>query len=690
MYYKIEQFGRGVPENLRERLTVRVEELDREAARRRRNKTIGIASGVVVMLVLIGAGLWGYARNEELSRHVANLQGLLDEEQLDEAEAYVAELETENPRVYGHPEIQALIRQLESDVQEDKDRRLRFGQHIARAENVLKELSAENPATLGAVSEGLSALKDAFKISKTELERAKVLTIREETQTKETQIQKAVDDRFRADVARFHQELQTLDPDAPGYSNQLANRKRDALALKDRKWLSLELGGQLVDPILGEMAELQKQHQLHLAEASYLLSIRQAVGDHNAYRAKLDAYVQDQRFAGTPRHRQFQQVLKNEAALWAGIEEWSLLKQRLNGTNLAKLSPKDAPGLLARANAVLENYPGFPEEAALQSIVEYLKILAIRDQGKVQSAVESVLNRPIVRGLYFLETKDGKRYYSTKIPAALGNTHFTIRYAVDIALDDEKTLTVKKEDIKNLLLAGGQSFDFESPQMKFSKFAKDKIDKLSTDPSTWERDFLDILTTLRADKKMDAFVKFQLIKAMQDFGTLGSAYLKQQLQPDMETLTKFGDEIDTNANWIDPDNEEAKKDRQKAADALRKLQDSDKALKGLEAYLESLNSVKLGTDYAWVGWLHRDRKNQWTVTYKTDPGTSHAAKLYVLMRPARKRPGEVRGDWGTENRRDQILRSRGFARLARRPARLRATITQREMMGVCHWLCQCR
>ncbi len=630
LYYKIEQFGRGVPDNLRERLTVRVEELDQETARRRRNKMLAIASGAVLLLALVGAGIWTYARSAEVSAHAENLKGLLADKQLDKAQEYVANLEADNPRVHGHPDIQALIREMENAVQDDKDRRSKYERHISRAENVLKELSAENPASLGTVPQGLNALKDAFEISKTEMERAKVLALRGETQTKETQVQKLVDTRFRTDVANFSQKIQSLDPDAANYGNELPRLKTEADVLQDRKWLSPGLGAQLVGPMLAEIAQLKQQHQLNQAEEIYLLSIGRAIGDHNAYREKLDDYVQDDRFAGTPRHREFQQVLKNESDLWAGFEEWRLLKQRLNGTNLAALDPKSVPNLLARANAVLEKYPGFPEQRALESIVEYLKVLALRDQGKIQSAVEDVLNRPIVRSLYFLETKDGKKYYSTKIPTALGDTHITIRYALDIALDDEEYLKVKKEDVKNSPL--GASYDFESPQMKFSKFAKEKINKLATDPKTWEQDFLEILKTLEDDKKMDPFVRFQLVKAMQEFGTLGSVYLKQQLQLDTETLAKFGDQIDTNANWINPANPDAPKERQKAADALLKLQATKGALKGLPAYLESLNSIDLGPEYAWVGWLHRDRKNQWTITYETTPGTSRTSDLYVLTR----------------------------------------------------------
>ena len=382
LYYKIEQFGRGVPENLQQRLLVRVEELDRETSRRRRNKMLGIASTVAVVLALVGVSGWAYARSLEVSRHVANLEGLLADEQLDQAEEYVANLETENPRVYGHPEVQSLIRQLESDVQADKDRRVKFGQSILRAETVNKNLSADNPASLGTVSTGLNALKDAVKISKTEMERAKVLSLREETQTKERQVQKAVDDRFRGEVAKFHGQVQSLDPDAPDYANQLAKLKGEAEALQEHKWLSLELAAQLVDPILGEIAQMQKQDRLNREEARYLLSIRQAIGDPESFRAGWMPTCRTPVSSAHPGTASFSRYLKTRPACGRALKNGRLLKRSLNGTNLATFDPKNVPPLLARAKEVLETHPGFPDEPALKQIVEHLKVLLLRGQGK--------------------------------------------------------------------------------------------------------------------------------------------------------------------------------------------------------------------------------------------------------------------------------------------------------------------
>lgn len=642
LYYKIEQFGRGIPENLQQRLTIRVEELDLAAARKRRNKQLTIAASIITVLVLIGVGIFAFMQHAQLASHVANLQGLIDDEQLDKAEQYVIDVEASDARVYGHPDFQSLVRRLENEVQADQDRRDQFDRLLLEARKTIEGLSIDDPSSLDpaktrkgydALSQAYSGNEDHEQIAKTDMEKARVTELLEELKAKERTVQAAVDDRFRAEVAAFKDELKKLDPDAAGYTAQLSTKESEAQALKATKWISLGLGDQILDPVLSEIEGLIQQDELARAEAGYLAQIRAAIGDPNAYRLQLDSYVNDQRFTGTPRQRQFQQVLQNETALWVGHQDWARLKSDLKGTNLAKYNPKYAPQLVAKATAVLDQHKGFPEETELQGIVEYLNILVVRDQGKLQTAVESVLNQPIVRSLYMLETKGGQKYYSTQPPDAVGTTHFRIRAATDIALSEEKSQQIKVGDIKNPLVAGGQSFDFQSPQMKFSKLAKEKMLALSKDGTTWESDFVELLSELHTNKSMDDFVRFKLIESLETIACTGSLYLAKELQENLDALAKVQDQIDPNANWINPDDEGGKKERLEAADALAKFKDPSDALKGLPAYLDSLKNVNLGPDYEWVGWLHRDRKNQWTVSYAKAPEIKpQAAKLHVLTR----------------------------------------------------------
>ncbi len=205
-----------------------------------------------------------------------------------------------------------------------------------------------------------------------------------------------------------------------------------------------------------------------------------------------------------------------------------------------------------------------------------------------------------------------KRYYSTDVPDDVGTTFVRIKAAMDIALSKVKSVQIKQVDVKNSRLTGGD-FDYESPQMKFSKFAKDKMSALSKDPATWEATFLAILTNLHENKSMDAYVRFSMIKYIEKYACMGSLYLSKELEDDLDILAKS--DIDPNANWIDPDDVVGKKERLKAVDALRRFKDPEEARRRLAAYLESLNRMDLGPDYEWVGWLHRDRKNQWTITY---------------------------------------------------------------------------
>jgi hypothetical protein len=239
-----------------------------------------------------------------------------------------------------------------------------------------------------------------------------------------------------------------------------------------------------------------------------------------------------------------------------------------------------------------------------------------------------------------LETAGGKKYYSTKKPAPLGNTHYTIRFAEDSTLANEKPLTVKVGDIKNELLKGGQEFDFESPQMKFSRLAKEKMDKLSADKTEWESDFLDILEALRADKSMDEFLKFLLISSIETHACQGSLYLSESFQKNLEILGKAGADVDPDANWINPESGNGDEVRRNAADVIRKLTVSpEDARKGLEDHLAKLKKLDLGKEYNWVGWLHRDRKNQWTVTYQNNPPSSDKpVKLHVFTRSGTNGP----------------------------------------------------
>ncbi len=355
LYYKIEQFGRGIPENLQQRLTDRVKELDEQTTRRRRIKLAIIAASVIAVLLLIGTGIFLYSQQAELSQHVANLQGLIAAEQLDRAETYVSEREADNPRVYEHPDFQALIRELKGQVQADEDRRLRLGRLLVQAENTIKGLSPKEDSSLDSakINKGYEALKAANQIAITEDEKAKLAGLLEQLNAKVILVQNAVDDRYKNDVAKFQQMLKALDPDAVGYSGKLTAAKTEAQTLKARKRISPDLGMRLVDPLIAQINAMSEQDQLARDEARFLANIREAVGDPNDYRLELDKYVKDKRFAGSARQRQFQQVLKNEPTLWVGFEEWSAEKRPRNEKS-GDVQSEIRPPVARRSHRTLE------------------------------------------------------------------------------------------------------------------------------------------------------------------------------------------------------------------------------------------------------------------------------------------------------------------------------------------------
>ncbi|MCA9068218.1 MAG: hypothetical protein KDA84_04810, partial [Planctomycetaceae bacterium] len=582
-----------------------------------------------------------HLQNEELNRHVTALKGFMQDWQLDEAELYVKKLAETNPQVHGHPDFQAEVRNLEQLIRQDEDRRNQLEYKLAVARNTWDELSPDDPASLepNRINMGFDALDEAKTIAKTAMERRAILEWEEKLNQKKRAVQLAVDDKFQMEVSQFQRSVNALDPDALDYSSQLQSYRTNAEFLKERKWVSRDLPTRLIDPILAEIDFRIHKDEIARKEARSLEEIRKSVGEPVSFQNKLNEYINNAEFENSPRRRDFQHLLENETELWVGAEEWNKVTSKFKGANLVSYNPKYAPMRIEEANALLEKHKGLPGEPKLKEVVDYLNLIVIRNEGgSLGGLMKNVLKPDIVSNLYILETKAvgqevGKRYYCREIPVAKGGTHHLLRYALDPEFEVEKTVLVTNKDIANPSIEGEGGFDFESPQMKFSRFAKEKVGGLLSDPTTWERDFLEVLAALHKDQTMDQVLKFNLYFAIEDVACKGSLYLRDQLKEDLETWTNFGNEVDTSWNWLNPDNGTGDAVHKAAANVLGKLKDPNVALKGLDTYLKTLEKVDLGPQSQWIGWLHRDRKNQWTVSLGTNqPLNESVGKLWVLTR----------------------------------------------------------
>ncbi len=641
LYYKIEQFGLGIPEGLQQRLANRVADMDQNTTRQRRLKITGIAAALATVLLLIGVIVFLAMRSSNLASKVAILQGYLDKNQIEDARSEVVEIESNEPYVFEHEDYQAQIRILEGKENEEKQRLQSIKDGQAQIRLAIKTLTEDQTATSlesKTVSQGFKAVNLVLSITKTTAEKRSINTLVTELEHQWGVVQTLVDDKYRKEVAALAQEVEDLDPGLSSYETALRNKIPKAETLKSRTVVSPGLGAELADPILARISELINSDKKAREESRSLARIRNAIGNPSEYRAQLDAYVKNPEYSGNNRAQDFQSVLSSEYPLWTDFEKWSQLKQDLQGANLATYRPAAASTRLAAIQKVIQDQKGFPDLKQLQTYADYLDVLVLRDKKTMQGQIQRLLNADPVAGLYLVETSDGK-YYTKKEPMATSTaTSVPVQVALDTSLGGGKLIRFPVKDIKNPPGPNGEKFDFTSPQFKFSQKAKAYNDKAMTDPNSWETEYLNLLGLLYHDKEIDPILRYDLTFVIQQEACKGSPYLQKALAKNVQTLKNVQSLIPVDANWVAPDDEKAKTARRNAQDALGKLTDPSEAKTGLPAYLAGLKIDQIGNNYVWVGWLHRNSKNDWVVSYKSSSLPAELKSLHVITRSSSFNP----------------------------------------------------
>jgi hypothetical protein len=132
-------------------------------------------------------------------------------------------------------------------------------------------------------------------------------------------------------------------------------------------------------------------------------------------------------------------------------------------------------------------------------------------------------------------------------------------------------------------------------------------------PGDWERVFAGLLPQLYDDKWMYPIVIIQLLPNLIQIAGLGSSCLKTALTPHLESLEN---ELEVEVNWIDPLDVRAPVVRRSATDILQVMPSLGPALVQAANEYKQLAAVPVGLSYEWVGWLCREKQDQWNCRLK--------------------------------------------------------------------------
>ncbi len=618
-YHAATKTGRELPEHLFQRYT---DHISHQEIQSQRKFSLIVATSVVSLLVvgvMVGFMIRQQNRSKEIETHVAALNSLIDSSKQDQAKEYLENI-SEIKWVHDSPQIQELSANLEAIIIQESGRKEMFQTVLNR----IRDIEFSN-GKWESIDRATSELNNIEVLAMTNGEKIQYEQLKLDIQREKNRIQDITDTSYRKDLDTFIQQVATLPKEeavvikkAMMVLGELEKRPRVTDSLKkDLSKLRTLLEGKR--DVIRRNVSMNRDYQ----------AISKSIGDYSQYQKSLDSYVLNN--SGTTRAKDFENISKNEIAIWKNIKSWNLLKQEWRKNNPQEMTPKKAKQLIEGLdNLVKESkYLSVPE--AITKILPVVKAIASREDENGDPSYNqliAVLEDRLFSSLNMVLTNDRRRYYTLDEPRYHKKSDkylvFNGYTAMSLANSEENNLLVS-----TLLMSGEpDKVDWSSPQKRFSKYAINRLNQKNKD--SWETIFLDVLQELHSDKyqDMDPILKYQLMGRFLDVACLGSFPMQEVFADELKTLSLIN--VDPAANWMDPDDSRANLARITIVDKLVNIKDPGKKRGRVNELLGKLSTSNIGPLYDWVGWLSRNADGKFIMRFDPDHSPVESGKLVVI------------------------------------------------------------
>lgn len=632
-------FEQGLPESLEQRLQKRFADLEKA---KRRKTAVVLTSIVMSVLLLAGLTAWAihsYGRSKLLAGHDKNLKDLIEARRLDAARSYADDVQKNAPSLYGTPNIQNRIKALEAAELEEQTRRDRFAALL------------QDARTLWQTSEGQwqaeAKLGDADKLmgkapeSRQHTEAQELDKARGELGTSRSEQQSKINETWVTEYRAWRQPYEQLDSSDP---DEIERLLRDGEALAKRSKVDSQVRNQ-IQPQLEELRKGYEKQALNQTESELMQRVTDAVGDRSKYARSLQAYIE--KLPQKPRAGDFKQILDNESSSWDGIEAWEQLTARWSTLQLNRISAAQAGKLIAEAEPLLQQHPGFPAAASVQPIVEFLRPIRARmkeDGTRLDSSLIPDLDVPPVKDFHIVwhSPADGpsKRYYFLeKSPQVLART-VKLEHLVN-NLGEVRQVDIPRLEVKNP--EEGKAFNWTSPQQQFYDFLVEQLPKL--DDANWESTFFGIIQQLYTEPqlapnfRMEPILKIELLDRLLQTACEGSYAVQRGFGPWRDLIAKARQDgrLDLAANWVDPENDNGNRTRSAAQRLIESMGPIEVASTRAGQAWKEMTASRTWKRYRWIGCLMRDESQKWTCPVHTT-GADLTGDLLVFQRSAGAAP----------------------------------------------------
>lgn len=635
-YNEITNHG-DVPEELDARLCVHVQTL----AGRSRLRFIAGSVLVIALVVVctVAAVLYIQAKNlqADQQKHLVGLRALVQKERLADATHLREQIRKDRQDIATLPDFKQISAELDALNTAEAERKSALDQAIKTIEADLAEGSESR------VESGGKTIRDirTRKLAVTSPETEEIAKLDGRVISKLGGYQKARDAEFtkqRDEISPKVRALTEKDYD------KVAAFRRELKSLQDTPRITSSLKLPLADIFdhlksIEESAAHNRQRQIAIA------NVKASVGDLPKYIQELSAYAKA--YEETSEGRSFAKLLESEQSLWRAVEPWNELVANWSQTDFARITPQQAKDLAAELQMTIQTHREFPAAKRLQELLPYLQAIPRRlsDSGSMTHvAIQELLANELITGLKSL-ISENKRYYLAKNrpepqTTGLNSGEWAAYFYTDNQLAKADRVKVDPRTIKNP--QSGNGFDWTSPQTKFARIANQKFDTLQPDvPDQWEPVFVQVLQELEIQKDMEPTLKLFLLKGILECGADGSHCLATGFAQWLQILK--GLRPDIGANWINPEDELGKKEREKSMDSLSRLANVKAFDECRSATVDSykrLRKANRGATYVWVGALLRDIQVRW-VKDDQDRWVKDNLEPWVIESP--KRPSDQTG-----------------------------------------------
>ena len=603
------RFEPGLTEALEQRLQERFAHF--ETASRR--KTAFVLTSIVMSVLLVAGvtawAIYSHTQGKHLAGHQKNLAQLIEARRLPEATNYVNDLERSAPGLLQTPEIQDQIKALETATQAEQARRDRFEQLLQDARN--------DGQSWAGYSEAWRKLRTADELAEKappqmrDAEKKELEAIRGEVETRRRQQQTEINDTWLAEFRAWDQRFEQLD-----------RTDMDAIELLLREGETLGKRPQVEsvhrDPIGSRLDRLKKDYETGIArqsEAQLLARVSEAVGDRAKYARSLQAYID--RFPQTPRAADFKQVLENELGCWDGTEAWNELSQRWSVLQLTGISATRANELIAEAKALKQQHPGFPAEASVDRVVEFLTPVQARIKSngdRLEATLIPDLSVPAVKDFLMVLRKSASgpqvRYYFTGEAPKASSRSIKLAHLVDNQVAETRQIEIPRTEVANP--PRENAFDWTSPQQRFFDLLVDQVAQV--DDTNWETTFFKIIQNLYTEPLMEPILKIELLDRILATACGGSYAVEQGFGPWKALIQKARQDgrLDLAVSWVDPENANASRARDAAQRLLDNMAPLEEASERARQAWQRMLARQPWERYRWGGCLLRDETQKWT------------------------------------------------------------------------------